>query len=107
VPADDSVTVNPETFLAIQMAQLDDQAAGASVKVAEAELELAKIRKQRSQAILNYNIEQVKKVASAATTAPQINSPAIVQSAETPAQPASPEVASRAERRRRRRQSSQ
>jgi hypothetical protein len=66
-----SVTVNPETFLAIQMAQLDDQAADASVKIAEAELELAKVRKQRAAAILNYNVEQIKKVNQSPTAEPK------------------------------------
>lgn len=102
-PVNDSVVVNPETFLTVQMAQFDDQVANENLKIAEAELEvakaeveLAKIRKQRTLAVLDYNIQQIKKSATRQSTQATASAAPVTPDA------AAPETASRAERRRRR-----
>jgi hypothetical protein len=55
------IIVDAQTFLALQIAQLDNNIADAEVHEAEASLEVAKAKKMKTQTILDFNIDQVEK----------------------------------------------
>jgi hypothetical protein len=56
----DEITVNPDVYLNMQMAQFDAKAADAEIAVAEAQLALAKIKRQKIQAIIDFSVDQIK-----------------------------------------------
>jgi len=55
------IVVDPETYLQLQLATIDNDIALAEIQVADAQLEVAKAKQRKSQTIIDFNIDQLKK----------------------------------------------
>ena len=56
-----TIEVDANTYLSMQIAELDNNAAQIELLIAEQQYNLAKIKKQKTQTIIDFNIDQLKK----------------------------------------------
>jgi hypothetical protein len=69
------ITLDPQTYLNIELAQMDNEKADLEIKEALVKLELAKLQKRRTQTINDYNTDQLKqRLQSEQSTAPAVDS---------------------------------
>lgn len=62
------ITLDSQTYLNIELAQMDNEKADLEVKDALIKLELAKLQKRRTQAIIDYNTDQLKQRIQSSST---------------------------------------